>query len=96
MPIGNVHGAIEYLGEYVAEEMAKDHIVPPRHDQVLAKVAQLLPGALRQVGRDDLADLAEQDPQKFKSMKEEGERLLIGRTYEEEDKATLEEFFGGA
>lgn len=94
MPMPYLCYAIDDLMEYVTREMSRDHVTANYNDQIIAKTAEMMPRTLRQFGRDNIADLIEQSPERFRELKEEGERFLIGMTYEEEQKESVKKHFG--
>jgi hypothetical protein len=97
MPLGHVEDAIIVdLREYVNDDMPKEYIVPFHFQQAVAKTTELMPQIFRRYGLNDLADLHQQAPEEFKRLKEEGERYLIGMTYEEEFDRSIDNHFGAA
>jgi hypothetical protein len=84
MPMTRLSSAIELTQEFVNDDLPKEFIVPEHFEQEIAKTKEFMPQTLRRYGFNDLASLFEQSPQEFKRLKEEGERFLIGMTYEEE------------
>jgi hypothetical protein len=89
MPKSYLCDAIESIQEFVNDDLPKEFIVPEHIEQSVAKTIEFMPQTLRKYGFKDLASLFEQAPQDFKRLKEEGERFLIGMTYEEEFEQSL-------
>jgi hypothetical protein len=65
----------------------------PYYEDILSPVVnrQML-AILRRLGHGAVAELLENDPMEFKKRRENGERSLIGKTYEEEQNEFLEKF----
>jgi hypothetical protein len=71
------------LHDLIEEGSWKETAVP--YDKVRdAKVAELFPQLLQQLGLIEMANLYQGNPDAFRRRKEAGERVLIGRTYEED------------
>jgi hypothetical protein len=90
LPMSYLHAAIDSVNDYILDEMDRELAAPSYHDQLEKKRQELMPDTLRRFGCGDLADLLLNNPQEFKRLKEEGERWLIGMTYEEEGRKSLE------
>jgi hypothetical protein len=94
MPMTRLSSAVELTQEFVNDDLPREFIVPEHFEQEIAKTKEFMPQTLRRHGFNDLANLFEQAPQDFKRLKEEGERFLIGMTYEEEANQSLNNLLG--
>jgi hypothetical protein len=75
----------------LVKEEFDDNFTGPSYEDVFSPVVnrQML-AILRLLGHRAVAELLENDPLEFKKRRENGERSLIGKTYEEEQQEFLE------
>lgn len=80
---------------FAKEDYDRQHTVPDHNAQLIALASALVPQKLREdLDCPDMADLLQRAPHDFRKKKQEGERYLIGQTYDEQAAAFQATFLG--